>query len=56
MTSLVFFSENKLSRMRINFRETVQFFELKAYLTFDNLVFADITPFAVVLGVRGIEK
>ena len=57
----VFFSENKLPRMGTisNLKEcsgTVQLFKLKVFLTFDDLVFADLTPFAVTLGIRGIEN
>ena len=43
MSSLVFFGEKKLSRMGIyptqkNVRKTVQFFKLKGWLTFDDLI------------------
>ena len=63
MCCLVFFSENKPSQMdeyiqplKKNVRETVQFFKFKVCLTFDDLIFADISPFAVGSGSRRIEN
>ena len=35
---------------------TVQFFKLKVCLTFDELIFTNISPFAVGSGGRGIEN
>ena len=57
---LLLFSGDKLSRICKCIQRKVmfgsKFFKLKACLTFDDLTFADITPFMVGLEGREIEN
>ena len=60
MYSLVFFHENKLSRMGKYIQPKRVFGKLSNSLTFcvtfDDILFVDISPFAVTSGGRVIEN